>query len=478
MPLTLVTGPANAGKVALLLGRYLESIEQDPLLIVPYRSDVERVERDLLRRTPALAGGWIATFDQVFERLAREDPSARPVLSDEQRSLLLRRVVGSARLNGYGRSARFGGFADALGTAVRELEEALAAPDQLHEGHLAGLYAAYRAELERLGRWDRDGQRAFAAGRLEHSLPSWDGRPVLAYGFADLTGAEWRLLEALAGRAEVTVSLPYEPGRPAFASVERTASDLARLADGRIVELPARSAEYAHPALARLERRLFSDTSSNAAPPALEGAVRWLEGAGARGLLELVAEEVLELLRAGAPADQIAVVCPSLDRIRAPLETAFGTLGIPYALEGTARLARTSYGHALLSLLRFAWGGGGRRELYAFLRSPYSGFTRAHADFLEGRLRGRAVHTAERVEEETVRLRGQPLPALDALRAARDPLAAAGELAASMVRSAYGLQSPPVGEESRLDLRAYDAARRLLAELEGWQSLAGPLPAE
>jgi hypothetical protein len=44
MPLSLIAGPANAGKVELLLGRYLASLERAPVLIVPTGSDVERVE--------------------------------------------------------------------------------------------------------------------------------------------------------------------------------------------------------------------------------------------------------------------------------------------------------------------------------------------------------------------------------------------------------------------------------------------------
>ncbi len=72
--LTLVAGPANAGKVALLLERYLAALPHGPLLIVPNRSDVERVERQLLCRQPCLLGGWIGTFDDLFARLAPEGP--------------------------------------------------------------------------------------------------------------------------------------------------------------------------------------------------------------------------------------------------------------------------------------------------------------------------------------------------------------------------------------------------------------------
>src|SRR5205823_1379055 len=170
-----------------------------------------------------------------------------------------------------------------LAAALGELESALVEPDDCG-GELGNLHAAYRAELDRLGAWDRDIVRRRAAERLARDLAAWSGTPVFAYGFEDLTGAEWALLEALAGRAEVCVSLPYEPGRVAFASLRRTADDLASLADGRIEELPPRSAEYGHPALAHLERSLFVE--SPPPPPELDAAVRFLEGAGARGTLE------------------------------------------------------------------------------------------------------------------------------------------------------------------------------------------------
>jgi ATP-dependent helicase/DNAse subunit B len=463
--LTLVAGPANAGKVALLLERYLTALSRQPILIVPNRSDVERVERELLRREACLFGGSIGTFDDLFEQLARDGGEARPVLPDALRALVLRRTAAAAELNGLGASARFGGFAEALGDAIRELESGLVEPQDLQDGRLAELHAAYRAELERRAVWDRDLERRYAAERVASSFDAWDGRPVFAYGFEDLTAAQWHLLEALAGRSEVSVSLPYEPGRPAFAALQRTADDLARLAE-TVETMPPRYGEVAHPALAHLERTLFSDATSGEAP-ALEGAVRWLEGAGRRGTAELVGEEILALVRADTAPEEILVVCPGLERWRAPLETAFDTLGVPFALEGRLRLAQTPFGHGFLSLLRYAWLERTRRGLFAFLRSPYSGLARGHVDFLEGRLRGRAVQ-AERVEEEAVSLRGGPFPPLEALRSAVSPLAGARALAASMSRSAHGLEGVQPGARTVADLRAYESVVELLDQLEGW----------
>ncbi len=471
MPLSLIVGPANAGKVELLLDRYLAALEREPVLIVPNRPDVDRVQRQLLARRPALFAGTIGTFDDVFERIA----GRRGLVTQAQRALLVRRVVAAARLDSLAASARYAGFADSLLQAIAEVESGLLDPEQL-DGDLAALHAAYRAELDGLGLSDRDELRRRAVEQLRSELDSWHGEPVFAYGFEDLTGAEWSLLEALAGRTDVSVSLPYEPGRPAFASLRRTVDDLSRLADGRIEELPPRWGDVAQPALAHLERGLFDDLRSQPVP--IDGAVRFFEAAGARGALELVGEEVLALIRAGTLPERIGIICPSLERWRAPLETAFGTLGVPAAIDGDVRVAQTPFGQALASVLRFAWLGGTRGDLFTYLRSPFSGIPRPAVDFVEGRLRGRAIQTPERVVEESESLRGAPLPALADLRGADEPVAAVRDLAARMLRNAYGVEVPPVGESSRLDLRTYESLTRLLGELDGWQRAAGALTRE
>jgi ATP-dependent helicase/DNAse subunit B len=471
VPLTLLAGPANAGKVALLLDRYAADIAREPVLVVPNRAEVQRVQHDLVAGGKTVVGGSVGTFDDLFASIAYGNGDHRPVLADIQRALLVRRVASG----GSGGAARFAGFAETLGATLGELESGLVDPDDLEPG-LRELLSAYRDELDRLGRWDRDRVRRHAAERIAGDFDAWDGRPVYAYGFEDLTAAQWALVEALAGRADVTVSLPYEPGRLVFTALERTAGTLTKQAGGRIEEHPAASHRFARPALAHLERRLFVD--GDVAPPPLEGAVRFLETAGARGALELVGEEILELIREGTDPEAIAIVAPGLERWRGPLETTLGGLGVPYATEGTRRLGQTPFGSALLSLLRFAWLGGGRHDLYAFMRSPYSGLRRDHVDFLEGRLRGRAIHTPERVEAETLRLRGQPLPFLDMLRAGSSNHDAALAVAETMLPAAHGLVGPPTTDTGRLDLRAYESTVRTIEELEAWRSLAGTVSAE
>jgi ATP-dependent helicase/nuclease subunit B len=473
MALSLVVGPAHAGKVALLLERFLATLDDDPWLVVPNRADVERVERDLLRRRPALLAGRIGTFDDLFEEIARGDPEPRLIASDVQRSLAVRKAIRRTALDRLSASAASSGFADSLVTTLGEVESALLDPERL-DGELGRLARAYREELDRLGLWDRDGLRKRAAGRLVSELDSWHGEPVFAYGFEDLTGAEWALLEGLAARTDVTVSIPYEPGRVAFASLERTVDDLARLASGSIEELePAGEPSVPKP-LVHLERRLFADEPGPG--PALDGAIRFLEGSGTRGTTELVAAEIAELLRSGAPAERIGVVCESVDRWQATLDTVFKALGIPFAVEQRGRLADTAFGRALLGLLRFAWLSGRRGDLFRYLRSPFSGLERRSVDFVEGRLRGRAIADPARVEEEAERLRGVPLPALRNLQATTEPTVATRELIRAMARNAWGLEAPPTSEAARADVRACEAATRTLDELETFGMLDGSAP--
>ena len=90
MGLSLVVGPAHAGKVALLLDRFVDALDRDPWLIVPNRVDVDRVERELAGRRGRCSPGTVGTFDTLFDALAGSDAGVA-YLGDAERSLVLRR---------------------------------------------------------------------------------------------------------------------------------------------------------------------------------------------------------------------------------------------------------------------------------------------------------------------------------------------------------------------------------------------------
>ena len=83
MPLHLVLGPANCGKIALLLDRFLALVdaESDPFLIVPNRPDVEAVEHDVLRRRGVLVGGRMGTFDDLFDDVLERCGEPQPLVA-------------------------------------------------------------------------------------------------------------------------------------------------------------------------------------------------------------------------------------------------------------------------------------------------------------------------------------------------------------------------------------------------------------
>ena len=418
MGLSLIAGPANAGKVALLLERYLARCStREPVLIVPNRSDVERVERDLLARSGALLGGSIGTFDDVFERIAYAGGRPRSLLGDAQRTLLVRRIVGGASLNGLGRSARFAGFADSLAATFAELESGLLDPSAI-EGDLARLYAAYRAELDRLGRWDRDALRRHAVDRLQSDFDAWSGEPVFAYGFEDLTGAEWELLRALAGRTDVTVSLPYEAGRD---RVRVAAAD-----DGRPERARGRadrSAAARASTTSRIRRsrtssaRLFVDASAEQAETG--GAVRFFEGAGTRA--DARARRPRDPLArarghgAGADRDRLPGA-RALARAARDRRSARSASPSPSRRGRDCRRRRSGARSSACSASAGSAAAGASSTDSCARRTRAC--TRPKADFLEGRLRGRAINAHDRVEAETLALHGNPFPIVKELREA------------------------------------------------------------
>ena len=386
---------------------------EDPWLVVPNRSDVERVELDLLRRRPALLAGRIGTFDDLFEHLALSRSDVRPVASGPQRALAVRRAISLTPLDGLSRSAGSRGFADALGAAVGEVEAALLEPDALG-GDLGRLAATYRAELDRLGIWDRDRLRRRAVERLSDDLDAWHGEPVFAYGFEDLTGAEWALLEALAGRADVTVSIPYEPGRAAFAALERTVTDLAGLAGGAVEDLPPRHGSTPATPLERIERSLFvDDPEPRVAARRLASLPRGRRRSWDRGAPRVRASPASPLRHAcRARRDRLRLrremAARPRRRVRRPRRP------VRRRRAFAARRHRPRGGVALAPPVRVArrWPGGAVRLSYA-RRSPGSSGARSTS-----RRAGCAAvpsPTPRRVEEETERLRGAPVPALGEL---------------------------------------------------------------
>ena len=494
VPLKLVTGPANAGKAGVVFGGYRAALHTEPVLVVPAFRDVEHAQRELAERgavfgTRVVRFRWL--FEDVAERCGSESLGA-PVATNLQRELIVERAVDEAGLDVLAASARRPGFVRAADRLIRELERSMVTPPRLaqalaawagdgarraYAGEVASIYRAYRAVLERAGLVDDEIYAWHALDALRQRPEAWGGGAVFVYGFDDFTPIELALIETLANdpATEVTVSLPHEHGRAAFDAVEPLVARLAERATDHET-LPATAEHYApesRDALNRVERLLFAPDGADADPA---GAVRLLSAGGERAEVELVAAEVLDLLRAGTPAGEIAVVFREVPPYASLVEQVFSAYGIPFALERFVRLGHTGLGRGALALLRCAGAEGTADDLLTYLRTA-GHLDQPHvADRLEREVRQLGARTAAEAREIWERDRWR-LPEIDRLARARDAdtlAAALDEEVERLFARPYQRAAHVFTDSEREDPRAREELRRALS---GIRKLAAADPA-
>ena len=482
MSLTLVLGPANSAKAAEVLGAYRAAAARGALLVVPTGPDREHYRREVLAEG-AVLGGEVLTFRGLAREIARRAGYGGRALAPLQRQRVLRGTIRRSDLAAIGASSASPGFAIAVGALVAELQRALVTPQRFMQAlrawsgadadrrayadEVAWLYRDYVRELDRLGRVDAElfAWRALDALRAEPGR--WGSTPVYLYGFDDLHELERDAIETLAriAGAEVTVSLTYEPARAAFAGRAEAVEELRPLAD-RVLELPASAEHYApgsRSALHQIERGLFERAGDRVDPG---GAVRLLESGGERAEAELVAAHVLEQLRAGVPADQIAVVLRSVTASGALFERVLAGYGVPVGCARSVPLAHTPLGRGLLALARCALAEveADAEELLCYLRTPGMLARRELADALEATVRRSGLRTSAAAREAAAAL-GLRLEEIDGLRGARDP-------AAELTRHARRLfVAPRRGAAATLDAVEELDARALATVLGALEEL-------
>ncbi len=226
MPLTLVTGPANAAKAGYVLERLREVLHREPLLVVPTSADVAHYERELAAGG-VVFGAQVLTFARLVRELGRvAGVGARP-LGPVARERVVEAAIADARLRVLAPSAAAPGFARAAGALFAELQRSLVEPARFtralrswggvpYADELAALYSAYRRRLEALERPDREGEAWAALDALRADPAVWGRRPVFLYGFDELTpGAARRGRDAVAAlRGRRLGHAPLRAGAP------------------------------------------------------------------------------------------------------------------------------------------------------------------------------------------------------------------------------------------------------------------------
>ncbi|MEA2211476.1 MAG: hypothetical protein QOF83_1424, partial [Solirubrobacteraceae bacterium] len=477
MPLTLVLGPANSAKAGEVLGAFSAVAPRGAVLVVPTAADALHYRHELAGQGNVL--GTVLTFTGLAREIARRAQYAARCLSARQRDEILRAAVQDARLERLAESAASPGFRRAAGELIAELQRDLVTPQRFaaalrawgeqdprragYAAEVGRLYQAYARACERRG-WV-DGER-FAWGALDalRERPErWGRDAVFFYGFDDLTALERDAVETLhriAG-AEVTVSLTYEAGRAALRARSEVVAELMPLADA-VRELEARDDHYvpaARAALHHLERRLFESDPGRIDPGA---AVGLLEAGGERAEAELVAGEVAGLLRAGVPAEEIAVVYRSLSSVAPLLGRVFAQYGIALAVEYQLPFTHTPLGRALRGAARCALlPEGGADDLLAYLRAPGLLERPEIADELDA-----AVRQAGESSAAAARARlGWSLGEIDALAAAADPGAELVRLARRLFAAPRRRAAALLARDEALDAQALGALETAVAEL-------------
>ncbi len=518
MPITLITGPANAGKAQVVMEAVRRHVAhgEEPLLVVPTRADAELYLRELAGGQAAM-GVRVERFAGLIGEAVRRAGIGEAVIPGVARERMLEAIA--ARTGAP--SAR--GFVHALGELFAELQVRRVTPARLsqalaswraadgaaaHPPELERLFGAYRATLERLGRVDAEQRAVRALDALRERPALWARTPVLFYGFDDLTRLQLDAIETL-GRvvdAEVTVSLAYEPGRAAFAGRARTFLDLLPLVREHR-QLDARADYYApraRAALSHLERSLFEPDAARVEPGA---ALRLLEGGGERAELELVAAEIGSLLGEGIAPEDVAVLVRPGGTDLDLLEEVFAAAAIPFALRRSRPFGDTAIGRALIGLLRCVPAPDGRGadeqrsdgraeteetgelgDLLAWLRAPgllarssARGAGPSLADRLEISARRTGAVSAEQARalwEE----RNWRLETIDRLAEAQERGAAA--LCERAARELYWLFCAPrraaahvLEADERDEASALAAGRRALGELRELARIAPELAA-
>ncbi|HEX4735403.1 MAG TPA: PD-(D/E)XK nuclease family protein [Thermoleophilaceae bacterium] len=485
MPLTLVTGPANAAKAGSVLGSFRARLDEEPLLVVPRMDDIDHHQRELAGGG-ALIGGHVVRFAWLFEEIAQRCGYSARRASRLQTELIAEQAAKRASLVALAASAERPGFAKAALRLFADLERSRVEPGRFaaalkrwapegpqaaYATEVASLYRAYRERLKAAGLVDTELFAWQALERLRHEPHRWGRTPVFVYGFDQFTELQLEALEVLAQRAEadVVVSLPYERGRVAFKPLATTFEQLRAIAGDRVEELPALDDHYAgesRGALHALERGLFVD----GAPEATDAApVHLLAAGGARAEIELIAAEVLALLRSGTRPGDVAVVFRDPKRYAALASHVFDAYAIPYSVDRRVRLGHTALGRGLLALIRCARPSGTAADLLAYLRTPGRLRKPELADRLEAHVRRAGIRRAAEAAQAFEQLAGWPLDEVGRLRAAAaDGKALPGALLAvaeARFADPYRRAAHVLRGSELDDARVFDAIRSALKEV-------------
>jgi ATP-dependent helicase/nuclease subunit B len=410
MTVRVLAGPARSGKTATMLQRYRLVLTQQPigstLWLAPTVAAAAEIRARLLDE--ALAGCFhpgVSTFPQfaqaILSQVGQTPRFVGPLLKRRLVERALQAVQETAGIQYFAAISDKPGFVDLIANLISDLKRQEIWPSEFAERasqlesaaknhEVAAIYAAYQALLESSNLYDAEGRFWLAREWLRQNSPGhWGELAALTHivvdGFTDFTRTEHEILHLLAGKlphlADMAISLPLEgdPHRDELFSKPRgTLAELHSRHPQLQIEWQNCHASSDWPALAHLEQNIFGNPRTMP-PPADSSGIEIVGVAGQKAEFEWIARQVKELLvlddrSAGMKSvrpSEIVVIVRRVAPVAALVAEVFSEFGLPFAVESSLPLERSTVLQALIGLLRLQTGQWQFRQLLSVLSNNY-----------------------------------------------------------------------------------------------------------
>jgi hypothetical protein len=360
------------------------------LYVYPTALKAESVLRQGVLGAGCLLGHRVTTFPQLTDGLARDLGLATRVLEPEMATVVLARALARAAPPGAWGGGRRGILRELL-SVITELESAYLSAADVAEvaaalppgpgaqrlGEIGRVYAAYEAELARLGATDRHGRErlvceALAKGIRPRTLDGI-GRVVFAeiYDFTVLQFLIATGLIRLVGDAEL-IAFAHPENVDATRFLDRTWNRFvgdAAIADQVLPGFALRGGRQGN--LAAALRGVFAGERS--APEPADGTLRLVVAPNRYREVEEAVRDLRRRLEAGADASRLALLARDMTLYADLIEDVARRYRVPIQLRRGRPVLASGVVRTCLGLLRCVADGMPRERLAALLESDYFG---------------------------------------------------------------------------------------------------------
>src|SRR3989338_4051347 len=396
----LWVGPAGSGKIHRILFEFVQAIRdsKDPLspdlfLVLPSSEHVERMT--MLAVQKGLKGFFhrrITTLNRLMTDFFTSPRLKYRMVSSTTRYLILRELINGMESPYWEKVRALSGFAHLAAGFLTELKDSLITVQDFRERMnrikqvepdlaakyeaLASLYLAYERKLKEESLNDPQDFFLEYKDRIQEVFrPDARFRKIWFDGFFEFSALQRASLKALfAHTDEIVVSLTKDAGSlraTLFDAPLRTEEELTRLGFEK-VNFKTVNHRAVKPALAYLERSVFSSPAV-AKPPAVQDTVILLKAAGLQGEIEMIAREILSLMKSPAQYrfSDFAILLRQIGDYEAVIKSVFLRYDIPVEIHERERLKLSPLVYAVSDLVRIFRDGWKRSDLISFLKSSY-----------------------------------------------------------------------------------------------------------